>query len=251
MLENMIQGLGIREAIEDAIREFHNFGPISMATLEMLSLIKIHHPDVFSEYESKIISVMGLFYKIKEPNSFIESVYKNLGDTIEQQYGKSFTPMQASAYKSIATKRFYSFSAPTSTGKSHLFRDLIADEQNDIVIIVPSRALIAEFYSLVVDLVGKDVLVLQFIENINQHHTSRRVFIITPERGVELFKYADVFEVGLFLFDEAQLSEEPIRGLSFDAFVRRSEKSFPNAKKVFAHPFVSLRRLPDRKRWFI
>lgn len=239
MLENIIQGVGIREVIENSIKEFHEFGPINMATLEKLSLIKIHYPDVFVEYESKILSVMGLFYKIEKPKSFIELVYKNLGDTIEDQFGKPFTPMQASAYKSINEKRFYSFSAPTSTGKSHLFRDLITEEQRDIVIIVPSRALVSEFYSLVVNLVGKEVLVLQFVENINQHHTARRIFIITPERGVELFKYVDEFDVGLFLFDEAQLSEEPIRGISFDAFVRRSEKLFPKAKKVFAHPFVS------------
>lgn len=239
MLRDLIQGIGIREIIERAIKEFHEIGPITMATLEQLSLIKIHHPEVFNEYESKVLSVMGLFYKVDEPKSFIESVYQNLGDTIEEQFGKPFTPMQASAYKSISSKQFYSFSAPTSTGKSHLFRELIEEEQGDIVIVVPSRALIAEFYSTVVDMVDKDVLVLQFVENINQHHTARRVFIITPERGIELFKYVDDFEVGLFLFDEAQISEEPIRGISFDAFVRRSEKSFPNAKKVFAHPFVS------------
>lgn len=239
MLRDLIQGIGIREVIERAIKEFHEIGPITMATLEQLSLIKIHHPEVFNEYESKVLSVMGLFYKVDEPKSFIESVYQNFGDTIEEQFGKPFTPMQASAYKSISSKQFYSFSAPTSTGKSHLFRELIEEEQGDIVIVVPSRALIAEFYSTVVDMVDKDVLVLQFVENINQHHTARRVFIITPERGIELFKYVDDFEVGLFLFDEAQISEEPIRGISFDAFVRRSEKSFPNAKKVFAHPFVS------------
>ena len=239
MLNNIVQGIGIREIIESAIKEFHELGPINMATLEKLSLIKIHYPEVFSEYESKLLSVMGLFYKLDEPRSFIESVYQNLGDTIQEQFGKPFTPMQASAYKSIATKQFYSFSAPTSTGKSHLFRDLIEEEEGDIVIVVPSRALIAEFYSSVENLVDKEVLVLQFVENINQHHTARRIFIITPERGIELFKYVDDFEVGLFLFDEAQISEEPIRGISFDAFVRRSEKLFPGAKKVFAHPFIS------------
>lgn len=239
MLKEITQGIGIHQVIDEAIREFHKIGPTSMATLEKISLIKIHHPEVFQEYEAKILSVMGLFYKLEEPKSFIESVYQNLGDTIKEQFGKPFTPMQASAFKSISSKHFYSFSAPTSTGKSHLFRDLIENEEGDIVIVVPSRALIAEFYSSVVNLVGKDVLVLQFVENINQHHTSRRVFIITPERGIELFKYVNDFEVGLFLFDEAQISEEPIRGISFDAFVRRSEKLFPTAKKVFAHPFVS------------
>ncbi|RZQ53750.1 helicase [Pseudoalteromonas phenolica] len=239
MLSNIIQGEGIREILDRSIREFHTNGPVDLGVLEKLSLIKIHHPDVFAEYESKILSVMGLFYKLEEPKSFLESVYQNLGNTIEDKFGKPFTPMQASAFQSISSKRFYSFSAPTSTGKSHLFRDLINEEELDIVIVVPSRALIAEFYSSVIGLVSKEVLVLQFVENINQHHTARRIFIITPERGVELFKYVDVFDIGLFLFDEAQISEEPIRGISFDAFVRRAEKAFPEAKKVFAHPFIA------------
>lgn len=239
MLEGLIQGKAIREVIGRAIGEFHSDGPVDLATLEKLSLIKKYHGDVFAEYETKILSVMGLFYKLDEPRSFLEAIYKNLGDAIEDQYGRPFTPIQARAYKSISEKKFYSFSAPTSTGKSHLFRELIKEYMNDIIIVVPSRALIAEFYSTVIGLVDKDVLVLQFVENVNQHNTSRRIFIITPERGVEIFKYAEDFDIGLFLFDEAQISEEPVRGISFDAFVRRVEKAFPDAKKVFAHPFVA------------
>lgn len=239
MLEQLVQGVDIELAIEEAISEFHGVGPVNPATLEKLSLIKKYHNSVFMEYEGKILSSMGLFYKLGEPRSFMEAIYRDLSETIENQYGRSFTPMQASAYKSISENHLYSFSAPTSTGKSHLFRELIKEYGNDIIIVVPSRALIAEFYATVIGLVEKDVLVLQFVENVNQHNASRRIFIITPERGVEIFKYADVFDVGLFLFDEAQISEEPIRGISFDAFVRRSEKVFPDAKKVFAHPFVA------------
>lgn len=239
MLESIIKGEGVVEIIQQAIVEFHSAGPVSQATLEKLSLIKKYHAETLAEFEQKLLSVMGLFYKLDEPNSFVEAIYKNLGKTIEEQYGHPFTPMQASAYKSISEKKYYSFSAPTSTGKSHLFRELIKEYDNDIVIVVPSRALIAEFYSTVIDLVENDVLVLQFIENVNQHNTSRRIFIITPERGVELFKHVNDFNIGLFLFDEAQLSEEPIRGISFDAFVRRVDRTFPDAKKVFAHPFVA------------
>jgi hypothetical protein len=41
------------------------------------------------------------------------------------------------------------------------------------------------------------------------------------------------------LFDEAQISEEKIRGMQFDTFVRRANTYFKEAKKVFAHPFIS------------
>lgn len=84
----------------------------------------------------------------------------------------------------------------------------------------------------------KSVLVLQFIENINIANTRRRIYIITPERGGDLFQYKESFNVTLFLFDEAQLSEEEIRGIGFDAFVRRVSTEFPDASKVFAHPYV-------------
>ncbi|MBF4355277.1 DEAD/DEAH box helicase, partial [Vibrio anguillarum] len=109
----------------------------------------------------------------------------------------------------------------------------------DILIIVPPRALIAEYYNEVVEIVDKKTLVLQFIEDVNRSKTDRRIFIVTPERGSEILKYKNAFNIELVLLDEAQISEEEIRGMTFDALVRRVDKAFPNAKKVFAHPFIS------------
>lgn len=98
--------------------------------------------------------------------------------------------------------------------------------------------IISEYYLTIIDMVPKDVLVLTFMDDINKSKTKRRVFILTPERATELFKYKNVFHIELFLFDEAQITEEKIRGLKFDALVRRVIKEFPKAKKVFAHPFI-------------
>jgi hypothetical protein len=80
----------------------------------------------------------------------------------------------------------------------------------------------------------KDILVLQFIEDVNKNKTSRRIFIVTPERASEIFKLKKPLLSNMFLFDEAQISEEGVRGMTFDAFVRRSDQVFPNAKK-FLH----------------
>lgn len=55
-----------------------------------------------------------------------------------------------------------------------------------------------------------------------------------------LFKNKSWLNIDLILFDEAQLSDEKsVRGLYFDSIVRRALKSFPDAKYVFAHPFIS------------
>lgn len=221
------------------LHKIHIQGPIFPADLELLSYIKLFYPDVFAQHEAKLIYLLGLFYKVDPPQSFLEEVYSIFADTIENKTGNRFTPIQADAYTHISEKIFFSFSAPTSAGKSYLFRELISNTKHDIVIVVPSRALIAEYLLTVKSLVSKDVLVLQFIDNVNIEKINRRVFIVTPERGSEIFVYKNDFKIELFLFDEAQLSEEPIRGLGFDAFVRRAQYDFPDSKKVFAHPFIS------------
>ncbi|WP_409306833.1 DEAD/DEAH box helicase [Pseudomonas putida] len=238
MLADLINGVNIENILKDALYEIHRDGPSNPLIFEKISYIKIFHKDIFEDYEGRFLSAMGLFYKTEEPRSIFEEVYEVFADSISDSLGKRFTPMQASAYNGIMDNRYFSFSAPTSAGKSFLFRELIEKTSNDIIIVVPSRALIAEYYEEVMGLVDKNVLVLQFIEDVNKEKTNRRVFIVTPERGAELFKHKNSFNIGLFLLDEAQISEEPVRGMTFDSFVRRADRYFPAAKKVFAHPFI-------------
>jgi len=238
-LEQIIKGENIERNITEILRNIHLNGPISSMDFELLSYAKKFHPELFAKYEPKLIKLMGLFYKTETPKSLIEEVYSIFSDSIFDDTGRNFTPIQADAYNCINNRTYFSFSAPTSAGKSYLFREIIQETKGDIIIIVPSRALISEYYNLVSELVDKSVLVLQFIDVINVRHTSRSIFIITPERGIELFRNIDKLNIELLLFDEAQLSEDGIRGMKFDSFVRRSDRYLPNAKKVFTHPFIS------------
>lgn len=223
------------------IDDIHQNGPVNAINLEFLAYIKHFYPNEFEKYENLLLQEMGLFYKPLKVSSLKEKIYSLYADTIREKTGCVYTPVQAHMNSKISKNKYFSFSAPTSSGKSYLFMQLIKNCEKDIVIVVPSRALIAEYYHKVSKIVDKDnsILVLQFIENINRKHTQRRIFIITPERGKELFALASDFDIGMFLFDEAQISEEPIRGMKFDTFVRRTEKTFPNAKKIFAHPFIN------------
>ena len=85
----------------------------------------------------------------------------------------------------------------------------------------------------------KSINILTFIDKINTAKAKRNVFVVTPERCRDLFKQKDSFNVDLFLFDEAQLSdEESTRGLFYDSIVRRCYKAYSRAKFVFAHPFI-------------
>ena len=239
-IESIIKDTNIEDRLKALVESIHLSGPISLQDFEELSYIKKFHPDTFTKYESKLISIMGLFYKMGNPKSLIEEIYSIFADTIEQDTGSRFTPLQADAFKNIVEKEYFSFSAPTSSGKSFLFREFILKAHTDIVIVVPSRALIAEYIYKVKNLLkgNNSILVLQFIENVNKLKTKRRIFIITPERGEELFSLIKELNIGLFLFDEAQISEERIRGMRFDSFVRRVDKLLPKVRKVFTHPFI-------------
>lgn len=228
------------ELMAEVLERLHTKGPVVSEDLETLTYLKYFHYEMFAEHESKLTYLLGLFHKTGEPTDVLSLAYSAFRDAIEEQANQVLTPVQASIRTGILEHKYFSFSTPTSAGKSYLFRSLIRNESHDIVIVVPSRALIAEYLIAVKELVHDDhsVLVLQFIDDINKATTSRRVFIVTPERGKELFSTPEKYDVSLFLFDEAQLSDEEWRGVSFDAFVRRADRTYPNTKKVFAHPFI-------------
>lgn len=226
--------------LSELMDRLHLDGPVKHEDLETLTYLKHFHSAVFLQEEKKLMYLLGLFYKIEEPEDLISFSYSIFSQAIFKETEQNFTPVQASIRNKILENKYFSFSAPTSTGKSFLFRDLIKDQKDDIVIVVPSRALIAEYILAVRKIITgrKEILILQFIDDVNKKRTSRKIFIVTPERASDIFKSPKRFNISLFLFDEAQISEEKIRGITFDAFVRRSIRIFPDSKKIFAHPFI-------------
>lgn len=241
LIKKIKDGKNLDEISTYAIDCLYKDGPVDTVILEILSFIKIFQPDFFKTIENEIIQIMGLFFKNSIPETMQGVVFDLYSQYIKEKWGENYTPMQADILKQIETKQSFSFSAPTSTGKSFVFRSVISQSQKDIVIVVPSRALINEYYDRVRDTVNiKEVNVLTFVEHINTKYAKRNVFILTPERARELFKNKSWLNIEYILFDEAQLSDEKsTRGLYFDSIVRRALNSFPDAKFIFAHPFIS------------
>lgn len=227
------------QLISEILLSFHNEGPVNYNHLETLAYYKKFAPERFKQYESRLMYVMGLFYKADKPKNFFEKIYEIYAESIKIETNRSFTPIQADAYNSIKKYNNFSFSAPTSAGKSFLYQEIIKETNGDIIIVVPSRALLSEYIIKIKLIAPKTTLVLPFIELVNLKKTNKRIFIITPERGDDLFKFRQQLNIELILFDEAQLSEEGIRGMKFDSFVRRVDSEFKNVKKVFTHPFIT------------
>lgn len=240
LIKKIITGEEIEEVFSFVESRVYKNGPISTTDMEILSLLKLYQPEYFERRENIILNYMGIFYKNSPPKTLKEVIFRQYRKHIEETFEHTYTPVQASIVKGIERNKCFSFSAPTSTGKSYVFLNQIKATTNSVVIVVPSRALINEYYLKLSELIeDQTVNVLTFIDRINTKYSSRSVFIVTPERCRELFKQKDKFNIELFLFDEAQLSNENSkRGLYFDSIVRRSNNAYPDASFVFAHPFV-------------
>lgn len=218
----------------------HRQGPDNPAILEELSYYKEFHFSVFHEFEEKIISALGLFYKIKNPDNLYSFLMQGFGQEHLEDHGALLTPVQASIRRAIDDKQFISISAPTSAGKSYSIRDFLAEGQGDAVVVVPSRALIAEYINSMTRKFedNKGVMISSFVDLVYNVRKLRRIFVLTPERSKDLYKFKDRLNIETFFFDEAQISEENSRGITFDVSVRRVKKHFPAAKIIFAHPFI-------------
>lgn len=231
---------GARRIIEESLVTLYKQGGINAGILEVLTHIKIKHPKIFEGYEQQILVRLGLFFKNPEIESFEDNIFRIYQESVRERFDKDFTPVQADIVKKIKDNKAFSFSAPTSTGKSYIFRHLLTIFENDIVIIVPSRALINEYYKRVTDAIDdKRVNIQTFVDKINTKRTKRNIFIITPERTKDLFNKRNEFVIDMILFDEAQLSEDKgIRGMYYDSVIRRAVRYFTETKFVFAYPFV-------------
>lgn len=240
IIRKIIIGEDIENIFGYILDRLFKYGPISVTDMEILSYLKLYQPDKFEKYKNIILNYMAVFYKTIEGTTLKEIVFRQYRKYLEETYHNKYTPVQANIIKGIEKNNCFSFSAPTSTGKSFVFMNKIMETTNDVVVVVPSRALINEYYLKLNELItDKRVNILTFIDKINTKFAQRSVFIVTPERCRELFKQKSYFNVDLFLFDEAQLSNENSkRGLYFDSIVRRCYKAYPEAKFIFAHPFV-------------
>lgn len=118
---------------------------------------------------------------------------------------------------------------------------IIEKSDHDVVVVVPSRSLINEYYlRLCEEIPDKSINILTYVDKINTAKCRRNIFVLTPERCKGLFRQKELFTIDVILFDEAQLTDEKgRRGLYFDAIVRRCNRELPDSKIIFAHPFVS------------
>lgn len=121
-ISRIIQNENIQEIFSYAINNIYKYGPIEISDLEILTYINIYHKEYFEENLDKVLNFMGIFYKQNFQSTTLEEVVfgqyrKHIKDIFDDYY----TPVQSQILHKIENKNCYSFSAPTSTGKSFVF----------------------------------------------------------------------------------------------------------------------------------
>jgi len=163
-----------------------------------------------------------------------------------------FTDSQFELYKKISGSKHFSFSGPTSMGKSFIIKSFIRKvvgnkPPENIAIMVPTRALINQF-SIDLNKELKDVLEhynYTVITNSNvselpsteQHY----IFVLTPERLLSYLSQKKNPNIAYLFIDEAHklAAEKDSRAVTAYSAISKALRRNPNLNLYFSSPNVS------------
>ena len=214
---------------------------------------------LFKKFAHSILVKLGNFPAIKflEENDLgsndnsIELVFeKNIKEIYQKSRSKDliFTDEQYEIFNNLKNSNHYSFSGPTSLGKSFIIKEFIRhliEENNcneNIIILVPTRALInqtllqlkKEFF----DIEHYKILSHPAVPEAFRTEEKKFIFIFTPERLTAYLAELSNPKIGYLFIDEAQkvTSQNDTRSpLYYHAILQAERKSI---KLYFASPNI-------------
>ena len=158
---------------------------------------------------------LSLHQNIYVPGNTFEKAYEEYKKSIlkiPSQSGNYFFISQLAIFKSLNKERF-SYSGPTSMGKSFIMRTFIKEQiinglQNNYAIVVPTKALINEVFSKIIadlkDLLAeKNYRVITASGTISLQQEHNFVLILTPERLLYLLLEKPDLKLDYLFIDEA------------------------------------------------
>lgn len=183
----------------------------------------------------------------------IEAESKRLIQEAPNSNGLIFTDTQFELFNRLSNSVELSFSGPTSMGKSFIIKSFIKkviknSPPENIVIIVPTRALINQFFAdlknelnELLDLYKYKIFINS---NISENLSIERfnyIFILTPERLLNYLSEEDNPPIGFLFIDEAHklASQKDSRSVTTYSAIEKTQKRFGNIKLYFSSPNVS------------
>ncbi len=163
-----------------------------------------------------------------------------------------FTDSQFELYKKISGSKHFSFSGPTSMGKSFIIKSFIRKvlgnkPPENIVIMVPTRALINQF-SIDLNKELKDVLehynyTVITNSNVSELPSTEQnyIFVLTPERLLSYLSQKKNPNIAYLFIDEAHklAAEKDSRAVTAYSAISKALRRNPSLNLYFSSPNVS------------
>lgn len=257
--------LGSKEYVDllrfaDILSRSKNFDAQNKSYKTVSLLIDDYKGDsLFKKFAHSILVKLGNFPAIKflEENDLgsddnsIELVFeKNIKEIFQKSHseGLIFTDEQYEIFNNLKNSNHYSFSGPTSLGKSFIIKEfiryLIGDNNcnENIIILVPTRALInqtlLQLKKEFSDIENYKILSHPVVPEAFRAEEKKFIFIFTPERLTAYLAELSNPKIGYLFIDEAQkvTSLNDTRSpLYYHAILQAERKSI---KLYFASPNI-------------
>ena len=253
--------------------------------LRFADLLSISSDSQARSFSYKIITFLNLKYRL-DPfyRTVAKSVYYNLGNfpavnylnTVDENNaelpldkmvqveakkmiqqvpevaGIYFTDTQYQLYSEMSRTREFSFSGPTSMGKSFIIKAFLLQLMNNkppenMAVVVPTRALINQFAVEIKQELG------EHIENNNykivtNSNVSELIFdnntsllmILTPERLISYITQNENPPLGFLFVDEAhKIAQDDTRSITTYIAIEKTLKKYPSTKLYFSSPNIT------------
>lgn len=178
----------------------------------------------------------------------LERLAREIENTTEE--GITLTDFQHRFYTNLEKQKSLSISAPTSAGKSFilnldLIRRLGSGKEQNIVYIVPTRALISEVSARIRktikarEIIGAIVRTAPFPTK-DSAQIKNIIYVLTPERLLSLLKPENnTKKITSIFIDEAHEIQKGNRGIVLQSAVDLALTLHPSTSVLFASPLVS------------
>ena len=166
--------------------------------------------------------------------------------------GIYFTDTQYDLYSGLSESREFSFSGPTSMGKSFIIKAFISRiihnrPPENLAVIVPTRALISQFTLEIKKDLGIQlernkykVVTNSNISELILENNTNLILVLTPERLISFLSQNENPSIGFLFVDEAhKIAQDDTRSITTYIAIEKTLKKYPTTKLYFSSPNVS------------
>ncbi len=183
----------------------------------------------------------------------IESDSKKIIQKVPDSENTYFTDSQFELFSKLSNSTEFSFSGPTSMGKSFLIKSFVKkviknSPPENIVIIVPTRALINQFsidlktdLCDLLDLYKYKVFINSNVSDIVTEEKHNYIFVLTPERLISYLSQETNPPIGFLFLDEAHklANNTDTRSITTYTAIEKVQKKYGKIKLYFSSPNIS------------